>query len=301
VQGQGSQECFLGIHTPLEKAQVALLPIAFGMTTTYGSGTEKGPAALIDASRNLELYDVETRREASDEGIFTAPILSPKSCDAMIKEVEQAAITYLEAGKFLVAVGGEHSISFPLVKAHAERYGPISVLQLDAHTDLVDAYEGNPHSHASVMARVRTLSSVESTVAVGIRSMAKEEAALMQKEKIFFAHELTDDLKWMDQVVDELSDRVYITFDLDVFDSALMPATGTPEPGGISWNTAMILLKKVIQKRSVVGFDVVELCPIPGMHAPDYLAAKLVYKCMNYLFYQEELSHANGRFHGKTL
>ena len=271
------------MNCTLEKGQVVILPVAFDKTTSYGKGTDKGPAALLEASKYIELYDIETDTEMCRAGIHTAPELRPVTSEEMLKVTYETASQYIDQGKFVVTLGGEHSISYAPIRAHAEKYGPLSVLQLDAHSDLHPALGGNPHSHGSVMARVKTIPEVENVVAVGIRSMAEREKEEMEKEDVFFAHQLEGEA-WMDQVIDRLSDRVYLSFDVDAFDSSLMPSTGTPEPGGLFWNPALKLLKKVIEKRSLVGFDVVELSPIPGMHAPDYLAAKLVYKILSYLF-----------------
>lgn len=284
MQGQGEKGHFLGLLTECEKANIVIHPVAFDKTTTYGQGTSEGPAALIEASRNIELFDIETRGEAFKEGIFTAPEMRPKTSEEMIEELFEKSSFYLQQGKYLITLGGEHSISFPVIRAHAERYQSISVLQLDAHTDLAAAYEGNPYSHASVMARVKEIPEVDLIVPVGVRSMAKEELACVNEPSTFWAHTLFDGEDWIDQVLEQLSDRVYVTFDVDVFDSSIMPATGTPEPGGLNWNMATKLLKRVIETKNVVGFDVVELSPIPHFVAPNYLAAKLVYKLLSYLF-----------------
>lgn len=284
MQGCGKEHCYLGIDHPFDTASVVIQPVAFDLTATYVKGADRGPAALIEASRNLELYDIETRSQVYEEGIHTAPEIRVQNSEEMLEMTYKAVSSHMEEGKYVVTLGGEHSTSLAPIRAHSERYGPISILQLDAHTDLVSAYEGNSYSHASVMAQVKTLPEVDHVVAVGIRSMAKEEVSAMDAQKVFFAHELEGE-DWMDRVIKQLSDRVYLTFDLDVFDSSLMPATGTPEPGGLFWNPALKLMKKVIQKRSLIGFDVVELCPISGLVAPDYLAAKLVYKILSYLFH----------------
>ena len=284
MQGQGEKGQFLGTIKGFEEANIVIHPVAFDKTTTYLQGTSKGPAALIEASRNIELYDIETKSEVCKKGIFTAPEISPRSCQEMVEEVHKKSAFFLSQGKYVVTLGGEHSISFPVIRAHAERYGPISVLQLDAHTDLAPAYEGNPYSHASVMARVKEISSVDCIVPVGIRSMAKEEVSHSSENVTFYAQMLFDNEDWIDQVVEQLSDRVYLTLDLDVFDSSIMPATGTPEPGGLNWNQVLKLLKRVIKSKSMIGFDVVELSPIPHFVAPDYLSAKLVYKILSYLF-----------------
>ena len=284
MQGQGEKGCFLGLVKDFKESSVVIHPVAFDKTTTYGHGASKGPSALIEASRNIELYDIETRSEVFKEGIFTAPEMSPMSCQKMVEEVYEKSTFFLNEGKYVVTIGGEHSISFPVIRAHAKRYGPISILQLDAHTDLAPAYEGNPYSHASVMARVKEIPEVDRIISVGIRSMAKEEMPYINENETFWAHTLFENESWMDQVIEQLSDRVYLTLDLDVFDSSIMPATGTPEPGGLDWNRVLKLIKRVIKAKSVIGFDVVELSPIPQLVAPDYLSAKLIYKILSYLF-----------------
>jgi agmatinase len=190
----------------------------------------------------------------------------------------------------LVTLGGGHSISYASIKAHAEKYPGISILQIDAHADLQEAYEGNPWSHASVMARVREIPYLSSIIAVGIRSMSQEEAQVVDRKCTFFGHQLDSDGIWIEKAINLLSDQVYITFDLDGFDSSLMPSTGTPEPGGLSWNQAMALLKKVAEKKKIVGFDVVELCPSSANVAPDYLAAKLVYKIISYHYFYHPMT-----------
>ena len=254
MQGQGEKGHFLGLIQEFEKAKVVIHPIAFDKTTTYVHGTSEGPAALLEASRNIELYDIETRSEVFKEGIFTAPEMRPSSSEEMLKEVYEKSSFYLKQGKYLITLGGEHSISLPVIRAHAERYGSISILQLDAHTDLAEAYEGNPYSHASVMARVKEIPEVDLIASVGIRSMAREEVPHVSEGSTFWAHTLFDGEDWIDQVLEQLSDRVYLTLDLDVFDSSVMPATGTPEPGGLTWNMAIMLLKRVIEKKKFDWF-----------------------------------------------
>jgi len=282
MQGQGEENHFLGIATPLEKANIVILPVPFDKTSSYMHGSDKGPAAMIEASRNVELFDIETDLEASEFGIHTAKPIQEKTSEKMLQSTFESVSSFLEQGKFVITLGGEHAISAAPIRAHADNMGPISVLQLDAHADLAPAYEGNPLSHASVMSRVREMENVERIVPVGIRSMSVEENSYIQPENTFFAHDLFDNDDWMDRVVDRLTENVYITFDLDVFDSSLMPSTGTPEPGGLFWHTALKLLKKVAEKRKIVGFDVVELCPMKNFWAPDYLAAKLIYKLLSY-------------------
>lgn len=286
-QGHGIEGRYAGLPDPygLEAhAQIVLIPVPFDQTTTYQKGTDKGPEALIEASRNMELYDIETNFEVYQKGIYTAPAVQESTSKEMLETTYNHTKHYLEQWKFVVTVGGEHSISYAPIRAHAEHYNKLTVLQFDAHADLQEAYEGNPWSHASVMARVKELPKVEKIVSVGIRSMSSEELPLLDAPNTFFAHTLDDNPAWIDQVLAQLSGPVYITFDLDVFDSSVMPATGTPEPGGLSWNQSLKLLKRVAQEKQLVGFDVVELCPMKTNPAPDYLAAKLIYKLLSYQF-----------------
>lgn len=286
-EGHGKKGKFLGLDDGLssrENAKIAILPVPFDKTTTYEKGTHKGPAALIEASRNLELYDIETDSEVYLKGIYTASAVHAKSSKQMLESVYQRTKELIDEGKFVVTLGGEHSISYAPIRAHLEKYKKLTILQFDAHADLADAYEGNPLSHASVIARVKELKGVDKIVSVGIRSMGPSERKALDRNRTFFAHEIAEDPNWIDRVIDQLSQEVYITFDLDVFDSSLMPSTGTPEPGGLFWYDAMKLLRRVAEKKKVVGFDVVELMPKPQNRAPDFLAAKLVYKILSYQF-----------------
>lgn len=300
MQGQGTENYFLGVQSVLESSKIVLLPVGFDKTTTYKKGTDKGPKAIIEASRNLELYDIETKTEVYLEGIHTAEEISCETSEEMLETVYESVKNLLFQEKFIVTVGGEHSISLAPVRAHAEYFEKISVLQFDAHTDLAFAYQGNPYSHGSVMKRVKELKNVEKIISVGIRSMAKEEVHEIASENTFYAHQL-DENNWMEKVIDRLTDKVYITFDLDVFDSSIMPSTGTPEPGGISWHMAAKLLKKVAEEKNVIGFDVVELCPIPEIWAPDFLSAKLIYKILSFVFKTREMTNGNLTLHEKTL
>lgn len=285
-QGHGIEGRFAGLPDPfgtLEHAKIVLIPVPFDKTTTYRQGTDLGPTALIEASRNLELYDIETDSEVYKKGIYTSEAISSDNSDEMLQKTYEATKKYLDQDKFIGVLGGEHSISFAPIKAFKEKYPTLTVLQFDAHADLQRAYENNPWSHASVMARVQELK--VKIVSVGIRSMSSEELVNLNRPNTFFAHELFGE--WMAKLISCLNDPVYITFDLDAFDSSLMPSTGTPEPGGLFWNETMQLLKKVFKERNVVGFDIVELCPNPINHAPDYLAAKLLYKLLSYKFSQD--------------
>lgn len=284
-QGHGIAGRYAGLPDPygrVEDAQIVILPVPFDKTSTYQHGSDKGPEALIEASRNMELYDIETNSEVYLKGIYTDKPIHAETSDEMLLLTYNRAKEWILKDKFVVTLGGEHSISYASIKAHADHYGKLTVLQLDAHADLQEAYEGNPWSHASVMARVKEIPQVVKIVSVGIRSMSREELPFLDPSDTFFAHEL--ERTWVDRVLQKLAGPVYITFDLDVFDSSIMPSTGTPEPGGLNWNQAMNLLKRVTREKNVVGFDVVELCPNSSNVAPDFLAAKLIYKMLSYQF-----------------
>lgn len=282
-QGHGEEGEFLGESLSVQDSKIVILPIPFDKTTTFQRGANLGPAALIEASRNLELYDVETGMQPDLLGVHTAKAIFAESSEEMLKLTYEKALSFLKKRKFVVGLGGEHSITPALVKAHAKYFGPISVLQFDAHSDLIPNYEKNRFSHACAMARVKEIRNVTHIVSVGIRSMSPEERVFLDLPNTFFGHDLHKNEDWMDQVVQKLGDRVYITFDLDAFDSSVMPSTGTPEPGGIFWHQATKVLKKVAEKKQIIGFDVMELCPIASSKAPDFLAAKLVYKILSYI------------------
>lgn len=289
-QGLGIEGRYAGLpddYASKEKSKIVIQSIPFDKTTTYGHGTDKGPAAIIEASRNLELYDIETDSEVFTHGIYTAPAIQAIDSETMLKQAYEQTLGYLKKDKCIVTIGGEHSISFAPIKAHADHYKELTILQLDAHADLQKSYEGNPWSHACVMARVKELQNIKRIVSIGIRSMSSEELPLLNRETTFFSHQIYNDAHWIDNVLYQLQGPIYITFDLDVFDSSLMPSTGTPEPGGLQWNETLALLKRVIFEKDVVGLDVVELCPNPHNTAPDYLTAKLIYKYLSYKFHKD--------------
>lgn len=285
MEGIGIAGRYAGLQDPYGSASFAkiyLQPIPSDLTTTYQKGSDKGPDALIEASRNMELYDIETDSEVFLKGIYTAPAIVAKTSEEMIAKSHKAIAQYLAQDKFVVSLGGEHTVSLPAIKAHGEHYKKLTVLQFDAHADLQPAYENNPYSHASVMSRVLELPCIEQVVSVGIRSLSSEELKHLDRSKTFFAHELTGN--WIDRMLSLLSGPVYITFDLDAFDCSLMPSTGTPEPGGLDWNLTLHLLKRVFREKNVVGFDIVELCPQAHNKSPDFVAAKLLYKMLSYKF-----------------
>ncbi len=274
-------------------SKAVVLPVPYEATTSYGGGTAGGPRAILSASRYVELYDQELDADTYEVGIATLPALelSGAGGEAAMDELRGAYETLLEAAadKFIVMLGGEHSITAEPVLAWADRLAAggrrLTVLQFDAHTDLRAEYEGSRYSHASVMHRVRDAADI---VAVGVRALAAEEMELARRDHgihLFLDDDIHGRDEWIDDMVRLLGNDVYITFDVDVLDPALMPATGTPEPGGLDWYTVLRVLERVFQKCNVVAADVVELSPIPGLHAPDLLAAKLVYKMIGYRYY----------------
>lgn len=287
---------FLGLEAELaawEQARGVVLPVPYESTTSYGGGTRFGPEAVLRASRYVELYDEELGFEPATCGIATLPALAlpVRGPEAAVAALEAAFDEILDAAasRFVVTVGGEHGLTPALVRVHARRLAAsgqeLSVLQLDAHADLRDSYEGSPHSHACAMARCADVARV---VGVGIRSLSREEAQRLDEDRerhvAVFAHEIGRDPNWMDRVFASLRSPVYVTVDVDVFDPAFMPATGTPEPGGLSWTQVTSLLREVFRRFDVVGADVVELAPLPGFHAADFAVAKLVYKLFGYRF-----------------
>jgi agmatinase len=265
-------------------AAAVVLPVPYDETSTWMKGADRGPQAILDASANMELFDIETGTEVYRRGIHTAsPVTEKRSPEAMTDAVAARVEEHLGRGRFVVTVGGEHSVSVGSIRAHARRYPGMGVLQLDAHADLRDEYEGSRYNHACVMARVRELCPI---LQVGIRSMDVSELASITPGRVFWAHEIADDPAWPARVLEQLPGSCYVTIDLDVFDPSVMPSTGTPEPGGLSWYDVLRLLRGVCRRTRVVGFDVVELCPSEHTRAPDFLAAKLIYKFLGYCFEQ---------------
>ena len=281
---------FLGLDevaSSLDGARAVVLPVPYEATTSWGGGTRGGPRAILEASRYVELWDQEAGQDLSVMGIHTFPALE------LTREGPGPAMTELEAAfgtllaeigdRFPVMLGGEHSISAPAIRAVAARHGArIGVLQMDAHADLRSSYEGTPHSHASAMYRVLDVADV---VGVGIRGISQEEVEVAEAEPgatLIYADEMWASDEWMDRALECLPDPIYLTFDVDYFDPSLMPSTGTPEPGGGDWYRTLSFLKRVFRERTVLAMDVVELAPIPGLAAPDFLVAKLIYKLLGY-------------------
>jgi agmatinase len=274
--------------TDFEHARVVILPVPLDRTTSYVAGTRNGPHDILVASSHMELWDEETQTDVHSIGVFTLPEMEFPfaTMGEVIQEIRRVATEIVSRDKFPVVLGGEHSITAPVVAAVAAKYPGLSVLQIDAHADLRESFMGTPHNHACAMRRV--LDYARATQ-VGIRSLSSEEAAAAPAlpTTIFYDYNMRQHKDWIQQVVDSLSETVYITIDCDGFDPAIMPAVGTPEPGGLSWYEGLALLRRVIESRRVVGCDIVELCPLPGIVAPNFLCAKLIYKILTYRFGRE--------------
>jgi agmatinase len=268
-----------------KRASIVILPVPFDKTSTWLKGADKGPGAIIEASPYLESYDIETDSEVFKKGIYTARAINAATSAAMIKRADAAVSGYLKDNKFVVVLGGEHSVSMGPIKAFSRQYKDLSILHLDAHADSRDIYEGSRFNHACVMARARE--DVRNIVSVGIRSMDVSERADVDGKRMFFAHAIQDSDSWIDKAIGMLTGTVYITIDVDVFDPGFMPSTGTPEPGGLGWYPVMKLLRAVANSKQIVGFDVVELCPSDSK-APDFIAAKLVYTLLSYVYAPEK-------------
>jgi agmatinase len=265
-----------------EKSKIVLLPVPYDGTSTWQKGADKGFEAFLEASENMELYDIETDSEVYKNGISILDAITEKSSpDAMVEAVYKSVQHQIKRNKFVTLFGGEHSISIGAIRAFYENYENLTVLHLDAHADLRKDYEGSKYNHACA---VYEASQHTNLIQIGIRSMDTSEKLTMDFEKVYFAHEIAQDNFWMDSALEQMTENVFITLDLDVFDPSIMPSTGTPEPGGLLWNETLEFINKVFGEKNVVGFDIVELCPNSNNKAPDFLAAKLYYKMLSYKF-----------------
>ena len=272
-------------YAKLETANVVLIPVPYDGTSTWQKGADKGPEAFLNASENMELYDIETDKEVYKEGIFlTDAITENSSPENMVEAVHSEVKKYINKNKFVTIFGGEHSVSIGTIRAFNECFNSLTVLHIDAHADLRKEYEGSSCNHACAVYEANQNTNL---VQVGIRSMDISEKRVMNTDKVFFAHDMAVNEYWMDDVLDQLTGNVFITFDLDALDPSIMPSTGTPEPGGLLYYETLEFLKKVFNERNVVGFDIVELCPNPQEKSSDFLAAKLYYKMLNYKFSSE--------------
>lgn len=270
-------------YCAMDDAQILLQPIPYDGTSTWGKGADKGFDVFLNTVPNLEFYDIETDSEVYKKGIHILPDIKGNcSPEKVYNSVLEKTKELLKQDKFLTFFGGEHSISIGIIEAFSQQYKNLTVLQLDAHSDLRPCYNGSKYNHACALHQA---SQNTNLIQVGIRSMDVVEKPFLDRDKCFFAEEIFGTEEWMDKSINLMTDDVYLTIDLDAFDPSIMPSTGTPEPGGLKWDTTLRFLKKVFQQKNVIGFDIVEFAPIEGLHAPDYLVAKLYYKLLSYKFY----------------
>ena len=275
---------FTSEYTNYPTAAIAILPVPYDGTSTWIKGADKGPEALLEASFNLEFYDIETNSEVFRHGIATLPpVTEDSSPEAMSAEVERKMDSLIADGKFPVLIGGEHSVSIGAFRAMGKRYGDtLSIVQFDAHSDMRDEYEGSKHNHACVMARA--LEVTRSVTQVGIRSTDSSELKNIDHRRIFHSYKIKGQTGWEEEVSNQLKENVYITIDLDVLDPAYLPSTGTPEPDGLSYRDLIRAIRSIARRHTIVGLDVVELCPNPSAKASDFLAAKLIYQALSIIF-----------------
>ncbi len=265
-----------------DESKIIIVPVPYDATSTYIRGADRGPSAILEASPALEFYDIETDSEAYKHGIHTiAPVKSGDDPADVTEAVYLTVSRIFKENRFPVVIGGNHTVSVGAFRAAAEAFTNLTILQLDAHSDLRPVYEGSHLNHACAAARAKEYAPL---VQVGIRSMAAEELPFVDKKRIFYAHELYSDKTLYDKALRQLSGNVYITLDIDVFDPSVMPSTGTPEPGGPDYRELMFFLREVFRKRNVTGFDVVELCPSDTNKAPDFMAARVIYQMLSYKF-----------------
>ena len=286
-----SKKNYAGIpdkYARIDDAKVVLIPVPYDGTSTWQKGADKGPDAFLDASENMELFDIETRLEVYKKGIYLAPpVTEDSSPEKMVEAVYKTTKNYIKQEKFVTLFGGEHSVSIGSIRAFNEAFEELTVVQLDAHADLRPEYEGSANNHACAL---HEASKTTNLVQVGIRSMDASELDHMDENQVYFGHDLYDE--WMEDAIGQMTPNVFITIDLDAFDPSIMPSTGTPEPGGLLWYETLEFLKMMFKKKNVVGFDIVELCPNENEKSSDFLAAKLYYKMLSYKFkyqnYNEE-------------
>jgi len=265
-----------------ENAAISIIPVPYDGTSSWGKGADRGPEAFFHASENMELYDIETDSEVYHRGVYIAPAVTEDSSpEAMADAVEAATARELNSGRFVTLIGGEHSISIGAIRAFRKHYGSLSVLQLDAHADLRPTYLGSACNHACAL---HEASKTTNLIQVGIRSMDISEKEHLDPARTYFAHDLASRPQWRDEVLNQLEGPVYITIDLDAFDPSVLPSTGTPEPGGLDFYTVTDLMKRVMMRHQVVGFDIVELAPNPHETSSEFTMAKLFYKMLSYQF-----------------
>ncbi|WP_340198688.1 agmatinase [Ascidiimonas sp. W6] len=272
-------------YTRLDDARVVLIPVPYDGTSTWQKGADKGPEAFLNASDNMELFDIETRSEPYKKGIYLAPTVNENSSpEKMVDTVYKTTKNYINQEKFVTVFGGEHSVSIGTIRAFNECFEDLTVVQIDAHADLRESYEGSKCNHACA---VHEASKNTNLIQVGIRSMDISELDHMDENQVYFANDMVINDEWIEDAIGQMTPNVFLTIDLDAFDPSILPSTGTPEPGGLLWYETLEFIKEIFQKKNVVGFDIMELCPNPTEKSSDFLAAKLYYKMLAYKFKYE--------------
>nr|WP_185858492.1 agmatinase [Blattabacterium cuenoti] len=280
------KKTFAGIskkYATLEKSKIVLIPVPYDSTQTWKKGSKNGPQAFLSASEHIELYDIETDSEVYKRGIYLSdPIVNSSiSSIKMVNKVYHATKKYLLKEKFVTLIGGDHSISIGSIRAFGEKYTNLSILHMDAHADLRSKYKNNPYNHACSM---HEASIKYPLIQIGIRSMDSSEKKYLQKGNVFYMHVIKNNDFWMQRVIHRLSENVFLSIDIDVFDPSIAPSTGTPEPGGLHWYTTLEFLKTVFQEKKIIGFDIVELLPNKKESSTDFLVVKLYYKLLSYKY-----------------
>lgn len=279
------QRTYAGIpeeYASFENSKIVILPVPYDATSTWGKGADNGPEAFLEASENMELYDLETDSEVYTQGVFLyEPLICDEKPEIMFQQLRKKTLEIIDTGKLFTMIGGEHSVSIATIDAFAQKYDNLSVLQLDAHSDLRESYLDSEFNHACAMHRA---SKTTNLVQVGIRSSDISEIPFMNKEKMFFADDIVNKKDWQQLVIDKLGDNVYLTIDLDCFDPSVCPGTGTPEPGGLFWYDVIKLLRLLVEQKNIVAFDIVELAPMETNKISEFLTAKLYYKILSYIF-----------------
>ena len=271
----------------LEQAKIVLIPVPFDGTSTIQKGAEKGPEAFLNASRNMELYDIETETEVYQQGIYLADAVEGhNSAEALVDAIHQTTKKYIKKNKFVTLFGGEHAVSIGTIRAFNEMFPSLTVLHIGAHTNLHKSYNGSSINNACALSEANQMTNL---IHVGIRSMSAKEKTIIDNDKTYFAHEMAADDTWMDAAIDQMTDNVFINFSLNGLDISILPNTTSPQPGGLFWYETLDFLKQVFAEKNVVGFDMVELCPNSKQKASDFLAAKLYYKMLSYKFMDQEI------------
>lgn len=266
-------------YSSYENSKYVILPVPYDKTSTWGRGSENAPEAILEASANMELYDIETGIEAYKKGIFTSePIITEEDPQYLFEMVRERTKKFIDDNKTIITIGGNHCVPIGSCKSYTEKFSNVSVLQIDAHSDMREEYQGNAFSHACAMARMKDWAK---PVMVGIRSMDKSELENLKGKDVFYASYIRKNSNWVDEVVNALTDNVYLTIDLDGFDPSIMPATGTPEPGGLYWYETLDMIEQVAKNKNIIGFDIVELAPNSSSNSSNFMAAKLIYKIIS--------------------